>query len=160
MSAITHLIVDGSNVLQAWPDTRAMARTDREAARTLLIRRLAGLHDGAGWRITVVFDGRGDALQFDPVGGASDFACIYTPSGTTADDIIEQLVAKSADPAACLVATADMAERATVEAAGADGCSPGELLRRIEAQQSRDARALARRGSVTERVWREKGGLS
>jgi predicted RNA-binding protein with PIN domain len=160
MSAISHLIVDGSNVLQAWPDTCAIARSDREAARTLLIRRMAGLHDGAGWRITVVFDGRGDALQFEPVGGAADFACIYTPSGTTADDIIEQLVAKSADPAACLVATADQAERATVEAAGAAWCSPAELARRIEAQETRDGRALARHGSATERAWRQKGGLA
>ncbi|TAG33691.1 MAG: RNA-binding protein, partial [Verrucomicrobia bacterium] len=82
----THLLVDGSNVVQAWPDTRALARRDREAAKVLLLRRVAVLHDFSGWRVTVVFDGRGDALHVEAVGDAAHFACIYTPAGATADD--------------------------------------------------------------------------
>jgi uncharacterized protein len=158
MSPTTHLIVDGSNVLHAWPETRALARKDRDAARTLLVRRVAGLHDGAGWRVTVVFDGRGDALQIEPVGGASDFVCIYTPGGTTADDVVERLVGKAADPSACLVATADRAERATVEAAGAAWCSPEDLAARIDDRDTRDGRALERRGRAIEAAWRGGGG--
>jgi uncharacterized protein len=157
VSATTHLLVDGSNVMHAWPDTRALARRDREAARTLLVRRLAPLHDGAGWRVTVVFDARGETMQIEPVGGASDFACIYTPAGATADDVIEQLVAKAADPSTCLVATADQAERNTVEAAGAAWCSPDELARRITSQDTRDQRAITTQNAVAAKTWRLKG---
>ncbi|MBC8008986.1 MAG: NYN domain-containing protein, partial [Burkholderiales bacterium] len=94
----THLLVDGSNVIQAWPDTRALARRDREAAKALLLRRVAVLHDFSGWRVTVVFDGRGEELAIEAVGGAADFACVHTPAGATADDVIEQLVGRAAEP--------------------------------------------------------------
>jgi uncharacterized protein len=135
-----HLLIDGSNVVQAWPDTRALARRDREAARRLLLRRAAALHDTEGWRVTVVFDGRGPELSIEAVGEAEDFACITTPAGATADDVIERLVGRAAQPGECLVATADQAERSTVEAAGAASCDPHELLRRIEAAEARATR--------------------
>lgn len=159
-SSTRHLLVDGSNVLQAWPDTRALARRDREAAKALLLRRVAVLHDFAGWRVTVVFDGRGEDLRVEEVGGASDFACVHTPAGATADDIIEQLVGRAAEPSACLVATADRAERATVEAAGAACCSPEELALRIEEADTRQARAVARGNAEADRGWKRGGGKS
>ncbi len=154
----THLLVDGSNVVQAWPDTRALARRDREAAKALLLRRVAVLHDYAGWRVTVVFDGRGEELHIEAVGDSADFACVHTPAGATADDVIEQLVARAADPAACLVATADRAELSTVEAAGAATCSPAELAARIGAVDTRQSRSVARGNAAAERAWREAGG--
>lgn len=153
----THLLVDGSNVLHAWPDTRAMARRDREAAKALLLRRVAVLHDFAGWRVTVVFDGRGGDLNVEAVGGAAEFACLHTPAGVTADDVIEQLVGRSATPGACLVATGDQAERSTVEAAGAAWCSPEELAGRIDSVDTRTARAVVRANAATERGWKKEG---
>jgi predicted RNA-binding protein with PIN domain len=156
-TASTHLLVDGSNVVQAWPDTRALARRDREAAKALLLRRVAVLHDFSGWRVTVVFDGRADALNVESVGGASDFACVHTPAGATADDIIEQLVGRAARPEECLVATADQAERATVEACGAAWCSPEELAKRIDSADTRGARAVGRLNADAARGWRAGG---
>ncbi len=154
---LTHLLVDGSNVVQAWPDTRALARRDREAAKALLLRRVAVLHDFAGWRVTVVFDGRGEELRVEAVGDSPNFACVHTPAAATADDIIEQLVGRAAAPASCLVATADQAERATVEAAGAVWCDPEGLARRIDAADTRQARAVARGNAEAERGWRAGG---
>lgn len=119
----THLLVDGSNVVQAWADTRVLARRDREAAKALLLRRVAVLHDFSAWRVTVVFDGRGDDLRIEAVGDSEGFSCVHTPVGVTADDVIEQLVGRAAAPGCCLVATADQAERVTVEAAGAPGAT-------------------------------------
>jgi uncharacterized protein len=152
-----HLLVDGSNVVQAWPDTRALARRDREAAKALLLRRVAVLHDFAGWRVTVVFDGRGDDLNIESVGGALNFACVHTPAGATADDIIERLVGRADRPSCCLVATADQAERSTVEAAGAAWCSPDDLARRIESADTRQSRSVSGGNAAAERAWR--GGL-
>lgn len=153
-TSTTHLLIDGSNVVQAWPDTRALSRRDREAAKALLLRRVAVLRDFTGWRVTVVFDGRGEALSVGAIGDAADFACVHTPAGATADDVIEQLVGRSATPGACLVATADQAERSTVEAAGAAWCSPEELASRIETADTRGARAVARGNAAAERKWR------
>lgn len=152
-----HLLVDGSNIVQAWPDTRALARRDREAAKALLLRRVAVLHDFAGWRVTVVFDGRGEELRIEGVGDAADFACVHTPAGATADDVIEQLVGRAAEPSACLVATADQAERSTVEAAGAAWCSPDDLAARIDTVDTQSARRVGRVSSDNDRAWREGG---
>lgn len=154
----THLLVDGSNVIQAWPDTRALARRDREAAKALLLRRVGVLHDFAGWRVTVVFDGRGEEMSVEAVGGAADFACVHTPGGATADDVIEHLVGRAAEPGACLVATADRAEQSTVEAAGGAWCSPEELDRRIEMANTRQGRAVAGGNAAAEREWRARDG--
>jgi predicted RNA-binding protein with PIN domain len=156
----THLLVDGSNVVRSWPDTRALARTDREAAKALLLRRVAVLHDFYGWRVTVVFDGKGDELRVEAVGETAGFACVHTPSGATADDVIEQLVGKAAAPGACLVATADQAERSTVEACGAAWCDPGELARRIDAADTRQGRAIERGNAGAARAWRGGGGAA
>lgn len=149
----THLLVDGSNIVHAWPDTQALFRRNREAARALLLRRVAVLHDFAGWRVTVVFDGRGDETRIEAVGDTPHFACIFTPAGATADDVIEQLVGRAAEPGACLVATADQAERATVEAAGAAWCSPEDLAKRIDSAESRQGRALTPRNAEATRTW-------
>jgi predicted RNA-binding protein with PIN domain len=105
----------------------------------------------------VVFDGRGDTLQVEPVGGAADFACIYTPAGATADDVIEQLVSKATDPSACLVVTADQAERSTVEAAGAAWCSPTELAGRITSQDTRGVRSVSAHNAESGKAWKAKG---
>lgn len=155
--ARTHLLVDGSNVLQAWPETRALARRDREAAKALLLRRVAVLHDHAGWRVTVVFDGRGSELHVESVGGAADFASVHTPAGATADDVIERLVARSTDPASCLVATADQAERATVEASGGAWCPPEDLARRIDRMDTGQSRRIGRVNADADRRWRAGG---
>jgi uncharacterized protein len=156
-SALTHLLVDGSNIIHAWPETRALARREREAAKALLLRRVAVLHDFAGWRVTVVFDGRGDALAVEAIGGAADFASIHTPAGTTADDVIERLVARATDPAACLVATADQPERVTIEAAGARWCSPEDLAKRIEATDTQQTRTIARQNKTAANLTTEAG---
>lgn len=153
-----HLLIDGSNVLHAWADTRALGRRDREAAKALLLRRVAVLHDLNGWRVTVVFDGRGDDLNVEAVGEATDFACVHTPSGVTADDVIEQLVGRSASPGSCLVATGDQAERAMIEAAGAAWCGPEELASRIDAADTQKSRFISRGNGVAEERWRESGG--
>ncbi len=153
----THLLVDGSNVIQAWADTRVLARRDREAAKALLLRRLAVLHDFSAWRVTVVFDGRGEDLRIETVGDSEAFACVHTPAGMTADDVIEQLVGRAAAPGSCLVATADQAERVTVEAAGAAWCDPEGLSRRIATADTRQARKVTLGNAEAERGWRGEG---
>lgn len=145
-------------MVHAWPDTRALLRRDRESAKALLVRRVGVLRDFMGWRVTVVFDGRGEGLSVEAVGDAADFACIHTPRGMTADDAIEQLVGGATDPSTFLVATGDQAERATVEAAGASWCDPEELAKRIASAGIRQGRAVARGNAASEQGWRAAGG--
>jgi uncharacterized protein len=148
-SVMPHLLVDGSNVLHAWPELAALMRRDRNAARARLVRAMSRVHDAQAMRVTLVFDGRGQELMVErPSDDVPTFSILTTPAGVTADDIIERLVAQGSDPAACVVATADGGVRETVTAAGASVIDPAELaawVTRAEQQTNRQVdRANAR----------------
>ncbi|HWA08351.1 MAG TPA: NYN domain-containing protein [Opitutaceae bacterium] len=155
MSFTRHLLVDGANILHAWPELRGLLRRDRDAARSQLVRRVGAIHDGEQVRVTVVFDGRGEELVIERPSAQPTFSVLHTPSSLTADDVIEQLVAKAADPSACVVATGDHGERETVSAAGAQVVTPEDLeawVGRAEARQSTRVGELQR---ANKRKWRK-----
>lgn len=134
-----HLLVDGANVLHAWPELRALLKRDREAARSQLIQRLGALHDAESLRVTVVIDGRGREIVVEHPSHQDTLSVVYTPSSLTADDVIEQMVGRSPEPSLCEVATADQAERNTIEAIGAVWVRPADLLARVERAEQRIA---------------------
>jgi len=140
-----HLLVDGANLLHAWPELRVLMKRDRDAARSQLVQRLGAIHDGEQTRVTLVFDGRGDELVVERPSGHVTFSVLYTPSSLTADDVIEQLVGKAADASLCHVATGDQAERQTIEAAGAIWVPPADLAAwtgRAESRLSSDLKGI------------------
>ncbi len=151
-----HLLVDGSNLLHAWPELRVLLKRDRDAARARLSQMLSVIHDVEEIRLTLVFDGRGEALVVEYPNGLKTYAHVYTPSGMTADDVIEQLVGQAADPALCVVATDDRAERQTIEAVGAAGISAEELAAWVQRAGLRQQGQLAKRSHENEKIWRQK----
>jgi predicted RNA-binding protein with PIN domain len=156
MESEKHLLVDGSNILHAWPDLRALLRRDRGAARSRLSLALAGLHDAEHLRVSLVFDGRGPELVVERPSGQAGFTHLYSPSGMTADDIIEQIVGNSRNPGECLVATDDRAERQTIEALGAAGLSAADLAAWVERSGARQHARLRDRGRANEKEWRRR----
>lgn len=132
-----HLLVDAANVLHAWPETRGLFKRDRDAARALLIQRLAALHDAESIRVTLVVDGRGTEITLEHPSNQSTFTVIYTPRSLTADDVIEQMVGRSAISATCEVATDDQAQRSTIEALGAIWLPTADLLARVTRAEQR-----------------------
>ena len=151
-----HLLVDGSNILHAWPELRALLKRDRDAARTRLSQLLSVIHDLEQVRLTLVFDGRGTELVVECPNGLTTFSHIYTPTGVTADDAIEQLVGQAVDPAACVVATDDRAERQTIEATGAAGISADELAAWVQRAGQRQKIQLTSRLQANDKTWRRK----
>ncbi len=111
------LIVDGHSIIFAWPEFLEMHRNRSAQARDELARRLTLFQDQTGTRVALVFDGTGPKLTEDSnSGGAKIF---YAPSGKTADDIVERLVAKYAEIYDVTVATCDRAEAQTAISFGA-----------------------------------------
>ena len=155
MAAVRHLVIDGPNVIQAWPELRALARRDREAARARLVKVGLKLHDDEGGRVTLVFDGRGAEVQLEYPARVETFLVIRTPDGRTGDDVIERLVARGPVAAeACRAVSADRALRSTVEAAGGETISPEELAAWVERLAERAGRRLTRHQRETEATWR------
>ena len=151
-----HLLIDGSNILHAWPELRALLKRDRDAARARLSQVVSVIHDAEQVRLTLVFDGRGPELVVECPNGLPSFSHVYTPTGTTADDVIEHLVGQAADPSSCIVATDDRAERQTIEAAGAVGLSSDDLASWVQRAGTRQKGQLTRRAKENEKNWQQK----
>ncbi len=156
MECAKHLLVDGYNIAHAWPALRrVLEREGREVVRDSLVARLRVLHDFERVRVTIVFDGRGTDIAIERPTPQPTFSVVYTPGGMTADDLIEQLAAQAAEPAAVIVATADQAERDTIEAAGAAALSPDQLLEWVERVERAQATAVDQHRRQVDRQWRQ-----
>lgn len=136
------LIVDGYNVLGAWPDlSRGRPLAD---ARDELIRRL---HDYAGYsgqKIILVFD----AWQSERLARTEEqhgsLSVVFTQKGEMADHYIERLCdehAKRVDMGRLelRVATSDGVEQTIVMGRGAVRLSSRELIREISQHRSEGA---------------------
>lgn len=153
-----HLLVDGYNIAHAWPELRRVLVSEgRDVARARVVERLRVLHDFERLRVSVVFDGRGNAIAIERPTPHATYSVLYTPAGMTADDLIEQLAVQSASPGNVIVATGDLAERDTIEAAGATAISPQQLAEWIERASGAQTAAVDAHRHRIESQWR-KGG--
>ena len=107
-------------------------------------------------RVTVVIDGRGREVVVEHPSRQATLTVVYTPSSLTADDVIEQMVGRSADPASCEVATGDQAERNTIEATGAVWVPPADLLARIERAEQRLSSKVTELNRANAQDWRRR----
>ena len=150
-----HLIVDGANIIHAWPELRPLAQHDRAGARAKLAQMLTSIHDSGEARLTVVFDGRGENIVIERPFSQPTFSVVYTPSSLTADDVIEQLVANSADASECIVATDDNAERETVGALGATTLKAQDLAEWVKRADTRQASIAENLRVANTRRWKK-----
>ena len=158
MSETRHLLIDGYNVIHDWPHLRSLLPTRPEAARDRLAEEVRILHDREGWRVTLVFDGKGEEITIERPGGPPTFSLVFSPSGMSADDIIERLVAADPKSSRITVVTRDTAQRQTIEAFGAIGMSPSELRDWIRRAGAGLASALGTLRRQVDKEWRRPLG--
>src|SRR5260370_35074394 len=85
------LIVDGYNVIHAWPSLKRLLGVSLEAARDKLVERLSvyGLVTGA--EVTVVFDAHRAASRTNSEQIVEGVRVIFARKGHSADQVIERL---------------------------------------------------------------------
>ena len=140
-----YLIVDGHSIIFAWPELRRLHDRRPAAARDALVKTLTGYQDGSGSHVVVVFDGKGAKATAE----AAAIQIFYSPTGKTADDLVERLVAKYAAVHRITVATSDRMEQQTAISFGAASCISAEGLRTLVEGAGRD---LSRRLAAHRRV--------
>lgn len=127
-----YLLVDGYNVIYAWPELEELAASDLAFARQKLIDILINYASYSGEKVLVFFDAHNvkDNLQRrEDYGGVQ---VIYTASGETADMAIEKKVGELAQRGSYVyVATADYSEQRIILGRGAYRLTPRELRRRF-----------------------------
>ncbi len=127
-----YLIVDGYNIIGAWPELQALKEENLEFARARLIE-LLSVHAALSKRkVIVVFD----AYQVKQNPGSREMIqgieVIYTKENVTADMAIERLAAQIPKHQKVFVATSDRLQQETIWGKGAFRISAMELKRELE----------------------------
>ncbi|WP_173917973.1 NYN domain-containing protein [Halobacillus sp. Marseille-Q1614] len=121
------LIVDGYNMIGAWPELQKLKDRDLGQARDLLIEMMAEYRAYKGDRVIVVFDAY-HVRGLDNKQKNFKIEVIYTKENETADERIEKLAGQLNDiRTQVYVATSDYAEQRTIFAQGAFRKSAREL---------------------------------
>jgi predicted RNA-binding protein with PIN domain len=125
-----YLIVDGHSAIFGWPELQRLHARRSSLARDALVKKLRDYQDFTGVRVVVVFDGKGTSAteQSEP----HSVQVFYSRAGQTADAIIERLASKYAEKFDLTVATADLLERETATAFGAECISIANLRAMID----------------------------
>jgi len=127
-----YLIVDGYNVIFAWPELEELKKTSLENARLKLIDILINHAALTGLRIIVVFDAHRVKDVQQRVENEHGLRVIYTAEGETADTLIERLAGELSGRDTVYVATSDWAEQRMIFGQGAYRITPKELLQWVE----------------------------
>ncbi|MFC5468785.1 NYN domain-containing protein [Cohnella suwonensis] len=129
------LLVDGYNMIGAWPELAAMKNDKLEDARDMLIDMLSNYQGYAGLVVIVVFDAfrvPGSGKQYRL---RKKFRVVYTRERETADECIERLVGEwTSVRRNVYVATSDLVEQHVAFGKGALRVPAREL--RISVRQS------------------------
>lgn len=125
------LLVDGYNIIGAWPELRALKNNDLSAARDLLIEKMAEYKAYTGYRVIVVFDAhyvQGTEKKFKN----HDVEVIFTRENETADERIEKMAIELNNRLTQIhVATSDFTEQWAIFGQGALRKSARELFTEI-----------------------------
>lgn len=149
------LIVDGYNMIGAWPRLKQLSEKDFDQARRELLEKMAEYGAYTGKKVIVVFDahlapGRETKVFYRGV------EVIYTKEKETADERIEKLAITLSkdDRHQVYVATSDYTEQWAVFGRGALRLSARDLLRELNSmtaeisQQIEDQRHREKKGKI------------
>jgi len=108
---VDRLIVDGYNIIFAWPELAALKDVKLEDARDMLVAILADYAAMTQQKITVVFDShrRPDAQASEQV--VNGVRVVYSGRKTSADHVIERLLFEAKANDEVTVATSDGLQR-------------------------------------------------
>lgn len=136
-------LIDGYNVIHAFPALKSIASTNIEAARDALIEKAAILVK-PDVLVVVVFDGQGTTTDTAPaLPGVDALVTVYTARNLSADTWIERAVYRTKKRHLCTVITADGGIRDLCRGLGARVLSPEWMDNEIS--RSRTGNAESRR---------------
>ncbi len=131
------LLVDGYNIIGAWPELRALRMKDLPAARDLLVEKMAEYKAYTGYRVIIVFDAhyvQGIEQRYKNY----KVEVIYTKENETADERIEKLAIELSNRKTQIhVATSDFTEQWAIFGQGALRKSARELYTEMNVMEQK-----------------------
>jgi predicted RNA-binding protein with PIN domain len=143
---VASLLVDGYNVIHAWPSLKRLLSTaSLEDARDELVRRVSVLGMVSGESVTVVFDAHHSASLSNSEENVEGVRVIFTRKGHSADHAIERLAYAATNAGEVItVATSDRFQADLVRGMGGAVISALELERRVEEAEKEMTRRVKR----------------
>lgn len=132
-----YIIVDGYNIIFAWPHLAELAKGDIDAARRRLCDELSSYAGFTKHRLVVVFDGYKQKGNPGEKSQSGNIQLVFTKEAETADAYIESLVAQIGNNYQVRVATSDSLVQISSLRSGVLRMSARELME--EVKQARKA---------------------
>ena len=126
-----YLLIDGYNIIFAWPSLIKIANSSLEEARDKLINILSDFSAFTAEEIILVFDAYKVNKGVETVIIYNKIKIVYTKERETADSYIERVTRTMARRYKTRVATADKIESLIILGHGASPLSPEFLLKEI-----------------------------
>ena len=125
------LLIDGYNMIFAWPELKEMSQLNLEAAREYLIEILHNYQGYSGRNMIVVFDAYKQVGSVTKSETIHNLQVIYTKEGQTADQYIEKYVLENVKKKRITVATSDGLEQMMIFGQGALRMPARELREKV-----------------------------
>ncbi len=127
-SAEEYLLVDGYNIIHAWPELEEISKENMEAARSKLMDILSNYQPIRACNIMLVFDAYRVEGRKESVEDHHNIRVVYTGEAQTADQYIEKFAHTNKKNYRIIVATSDGLQQIIVRGAGARLLSARDLL--------------------------------
>ncbi|WP_394522684.1 NYN domain-containing protein [Lacrimispora sp. JR3] len=128
-----YLLVDGYNIIFAWPELKELAEHNLDSARLALMDQLSNYQGIRGGKIIAVFDAYRLKEHPEEVIVYHNIQVVYTKEAQTADQYIEKFAQANSSNYHITVATSDGLQQIIVRGAGCGLLSARDLKEEMEA---------------------------
>lgn len=130
-----YLLVDGYNMIHAWPELKELMSISLESARQKLLDMLSNYKGTQRANIIVVFDAYLVKGNVGDIQYYHNIVVVYTKEAETADHFIERTVKRLPKHYKVCVATSDGLEQIIISGEGAERMTAQELRQQILQEQ-------------------------
>ena len=127
-----YLLVDGYNIIFAWPELKELAKESLDSARLMLLDILTKYQGIRGCQIIAVFDAYRVQGHAEEILDYDTIHVVYTREAQTADQFIEKFAHDNQKKYSITVATSDYLQQIIIRGAGSAVMSARELKVEIE----------------------------
>lgn len=128
----TYLLVDGYNIIHAWPELKSLAEDNMDSARVKLLDILSNYKATKKCEVIVVFDAYRVKGHIEEMMDYHNIHVVFTKEAQTADQYIEKFSYDHSKKYHIIVATSDGLQQIIVRGAGSSLLSASELKLEIE----------------------------
>jgi ribosomal protection tetracycline resistance protein len=132
-----YLLVDGYNIIHAWPELQGLAEDSMDSARVKLLEALSNYHGITKCQIIAVFDAYRIEGHLEEVVDYDHIHVVYTKEAQTADQYIEKFAHDNRKKYNITVATSDGLQQIIIRGAGCSLLSAGDLKEEINSANER-----------------------